>query len=189
MKEKQAERLLELMSQLPDELLEEAIDYQKPAVVKTSWNKGSLIAACFGVFLISGLLWGTLRDPMGENIPTEAGIAAGGAENVTLASTTPQEVDPTGSISGEMQGFWYDQTWYVGSINMVTELPADYEYQGSLYYQEPTTEPETHMADWLTDDDTLDGAKVYGKKDDPTGFYVETEVGYVYFGREESQDE
>ena len=185
MKEKQAERLLELMSQLPDELLEEAIVYQKPAAVRTSWNKGSLIAACFAVFLISGLLWETLREPLGENIPTEAGITAGGA----LASTAPQEVDPTGAAQGEMQGFWYDQTWYVGSTNMVKELPADYEYQGSLHYQEPTTEPETHMADWLTDDDTLDGAKVYGKKDDFTGFYVETEDGYVYFEEEVPQYE
>ena len=189
MKEKQAERLLDLMSQLPDELLEEAIDYQKPAVVKTSWNKGSLIAACFGVFLISGLLWGTLRDPMGENIPTEAGIAAGGAEDLTSASTAPQEVDPTGGVQGVTQGFWYDQTWYVGSANMITELPADYEYQGSLFYREPTTEPETQMADWLTNDDTLDGAKVYGKKDEPKGFYVETEDGYVYFEEEVPQYE
>ena len=189
MKEKQAERLLELMSQLPDEMLEEAVVYQKPMSGKRSWNKGSLIAACFAVFLISGLLWETLREPMGENIPTEAGIAAGGAENVTLASTAPQEADPTSGVQGVIQGFWYDQRWYMGSSNVITEIPADYEYQGSLIYQEPTTEPEIQMADWLTDDDTLDGANVYGKKDDPTGFYVETEVGYVYFGREESQGE
>jgi hypothetical protein len=45
------------------------------------------------------------------------------------------------------------------------------------------------MADWLTDKDTLDGAKVYGKNDDPIGFYVETEDGYVYFGEEVLQYE
>ena len=179
MKKEKAERLLDLMALLPDHMLEEAVTYHKLEAKKVTWNKGALVAACVSLFLISGLMWSTLQESGGAFSSTEAGITegaltgAGGAQ--TLAPTLAQGADPTGGAEWQMQGFWFCENWYVPSGQWVEELPENCVYQGTLFYQMPTTEPQAVMTDWLTADPLLDGAKVYGVTQGDGVLYVNSE--------------
>lgn len=175
-----AARLMRLMTGLPDELLEEAISYQKPAVKNISWNKGAWVAACLGLLLIGGLAWDAWQDPLGEMEPTMAGVSTGAAGGQTLAPGTGQTADPTGAGDAVVSGFCYDGQWYVSSGWILTELPGNCVYQGTLYTKEDIV--ETQMEDWVTRDPAMAGAKVYRMVGDYTGFFVETETGYEYYG-------
>ena len=181
------ERLLALLTQLPDDLLEEAVTYQKPAAKIVPGNQGALVAACFCAFLIGGLVWSTVLEQREDAKTTAAGwttVAAGGQ---TLAPTGGQVTDATGATSAAISEFCYEGQWYGASGFLLTELPAHCVYQGVLYCEEPDAETQaimTVMENWLTRDPALAGAKVYRLVGDYTGFYVETEGGYVYYGAE-----
>ena len=207
MREQGAERLLHLMTQLPDDLLDEAIVYQKPVAPKMFWNKGALVAACLCVCLIGGLAWGnTLRgvEPETEvSKVTAGGVTAGGAAGghevkPTLAPPTEQTgarpadstdeapmngTDATGESSSGTVGmmvseFWYKGQLYVDTGILVEELPDSCRLQGAMSGNGLIAE-----TDWVTKDPVLMGANVYGAEGDDTGFYVETESGYRYYGK------
>lgn len=198
MREQRAERLLYLMTQLPDEMLDEAIVYQKPAPRIVFWNKGALVAACLCICLIGGLAWGnTLRNPIGETGSTGAGVAAGGASGAqgvkpTLAPSTDQTgarpadstdeslTDTTQTVAGTSDGeigmmvseFWYKGQLYVDTGIVLEKLPDSCQAFGALLGE-----------NWLTQDKALIGAKVYRMEGDDVGLYVETVGGYRYYGK------
>jgi len=201
MREQGAERLLHLMTQLPDALLEEAISYQVPKIRTISWNKGHLVAACLCICLIGGLAWGLQREPLEETGATTLGIVAGGTaggqgEKPTLAqsddqtgarpvdSTDESPADSTDSafhngnsdIGMMVSEFWYGGQLYVDTGILLEELPE------SCVLLEPIL-----GEDRVTKDKDLIGANVYRKEGDTDGLYVETEGGYRYYGRGSAQ--
>ena len=189
MREQGAERLLFLMTRLPDDMLDEAISYQKPASQNASpkvfWNKGALVAACLGLFLIGGLAWDALQDPLGGNKMTEAGISAGGIGGQTLAPTGSTGMDQTGAGGIISLQFWYDGEWYAPTSWTTTELPGVCVHLGTLVYEELSGETQAVMSmkDWMTQDPGMTGAKVFRMVGDYKGFFVETEAGYVYYSK------
>lgn len=208
-----AERLLHLMTRLPDELLDEAISYQKPVSDSKpgSWmvfrSKGALVAACLCVCLIGGLVWGsTLGEAGGETGATKvtvggvtAGGAAGGHEGKpTLAPPTEQTgarpVDSTDEIAVDSTNATPDNA--AGEVGVMV---SEFFYKGQLYVDTGVLLEElpddwrlqgvisrsnfASEMDWVTKDPALMGAKVYGVDGDDDGFYVETEGGYRYYGK------
>lgn len=181
-----AARLLGLMTQLPDDLLEEAAVYEKPVAKTVSRNKGALVAACLSVFLIGGLAWDWLYDELEQTKTTAAVETQGGVQGQTLASTKASTMAPTGAEEAMVAEFWYDGQWYVASGFHLTELPDSCVYQETLHGDETTDETQTIliMENWLTRAPALAGAKVYRMAGDDMGFYVETESGYGYYAAE-----
>ena len=211
MREQGAERLLKLMSQLPDDLLEEAVSYQRPvsriAPRMMLWSKGALVAACLCVCLIGGLAWSnSLQNSMGETGGagnTGAGVAAGGAfgeqaVKPTLAPPTEQTGARPIDSTDETPMASTEATPESGS-GTVGMMVSEFRYKGQLYVDTGIVLEElpescqlqgtlagnglATEAEWITQDPALVGAKVYHMAGDDTGFYVETAGGYRYYGK------
>ncbi len=203
MREQGAERLLYLMAQLPDELLDEAVSYQKPAVRTVSWNKGALVAACLCICLTGGLMWSTLRESVGETGATtlggiSVGTAGGQGEKPTLSpsveqtgarpvdstdeipvdSTNETSENATSGVGMMVSEFLYRGQLYVDAGILLEALPDGCVLQGVLPGSGLTTE-----TDWITKDPSLAGARVYRMEEDQAGLYVETVGGYRYYGK------
>lgn len=179
MKEKQAERLMNLMSQLPDELLEEAVSYQAPRSRTIPWNKGHLVAACLCLCLIGGLAWSLNQEPLEETKATMAGVITGGTSGQGEKPTLAPGGGPTGAgsvVSTDTETliseFYYQGELYVDTGVMVEELPEACTWIGRLTGEDGTAR-----------DQSLFGSEVYGIEGDKTGLYVRTEDGYRHYER------
>lgn len=178
-------RLLDLLGQLPDELLDEAMIYRKPVAVRRKWSRSGLMAACLCAVLLGSLAWESLHEEAGFGQETTMagvgedtmGAAAGGAVTGTSGSTGSV---PTEAVAnGENIGFWYEGQWYVPAVEaMLTELPEEAKYLCPLYRGEDNT--SVPMKDWHTAEISLVGSKVY-RIEGVAGFLVEEESGYRHY--------
>ena len=178
-------RLLDLLGQLPDAMLDEALTYRKPVRVRRWWNRGGLVAACVCAVLLGSLVWDALYDEAGFGQETTMagigdttmGAAAGGA--VTGASDSTGSTPTAAVVNGENIGFWYAGQWYAPTGEAVMpELPEEAQYLCPLYREE--AHAGVPMKDWHTAEGSLVGRKVY-RIEGIEGFLVEEENGYRHY--------
>lgn len=180
MSERKAERLLYLMTQLPDEILDEAHSYQISAPKRISWHKSGLVAACLCICLVGALAWNWLQEPT-QLQPTEAHNTQ--PEGDVGGTSSRKPLDPTGGTSVrepleptqsavKISEFWYEESLYVDTGVLLEELP------------EPCILLESSLnGNRLTKDKDLIGANVYQVPEDLSGLYVEEARGYRYYAR------